>query len=107
VESITLANPCIHNPGKKKLSELEIHASVPDEIDCVQRALLLKKPEWTYNCRPKHKPNLKLLDKIKTETSLRLKLLSTKLLYKCPFRKFHFNATTPISPGKATVAIYR
>lgn len=99
VESITLANPLYITQVRKNFPKLEIHASVLSEIDCVQRALLFKKAGVdVITVDPNINRNLKLLDKIKTETSLRLKLLVNEgCLYKCPFRKFHFNATSHFS----------
>lgn len=69
------------------------------DIDCVQRVVLYKKagadiitPDVNIN------RDLQLLREIKDATNAELKLMVNEgCLYKCPFRKFHFNITSHAS----------
>ena len=93
VEAITLANPFYIQIIKGRYPELEITASVLADIDCVQRAVIFRRagadvitPDANIN------RNLGLLKRIKDATGAELKLMVNEgCLYKCPFRKFHFN----------------
>jgi collagenase-like PrtC family protease len=93
VETVTLVNPILMKLIRKNFPDLEICASVLSEIDCVQRAILFKKagadvvtPDMNIN------RNLKLLKEIKDITGLKIKpMVNEGCLYKCPFRRFHFN----------------
>ena len=96
VEAITIANPIYIKEVRKRFPDMEICASVLGDIDCLQRAILYKKaganvitPDININ------RNLKLLKKIKEATNTELRLMVNEgCLYKCPFRKFHFNYTS-------------
>jgi collagenase-like PrtC family protease len=93
VETVTIVNPILMKEVRKRFPNLEICASVLSEIDCVQRAVLFKKagadvitPDMNIN------RNLKLLKEIKDITGLKIKpMVNEGCLYKCPYRKFHFN----------------
>jgi collagenase-like PrtC family protease len=93
VEAITLANPFYIQIIKRRYPDLEITASVLADIDCVQRAVIFRRagadvitPDANIN------RNLDLLRRIKEATGAELKLMVNEgCLYKCPFRKFHFN----------------
>ena len=99
VESVTIANPLYIQEVRRILPNIEICASVLGNIDCVQRAVLYKKmgadvitPDVNIN------RNLGLLKEIKETTNLELKIMVNEgCLYKCPFRSFHFNATSHVS----------
>jgi collagenase-like PrtC family protease len=93
IEAVTIANPIYIWEVRKKFPNLEICASVLGDIDCVQRALIYSQaganvitPDVNIN------RNLELLKKIKDATKAELRLLVNEgCLYKCPFRRFHFN----------------
>jgi collagenase-like PrtC family protease len=96
VEAVTIANPIYIKEVRRRFPDIEICASVLSEIDCVQRAILIKEaganvitPDMNIN------RNLRLLKDIKEATGTELKLMVNEgCLYKCPFRKFHFNYTS-------------
>jgi collagenase-like PrtC family protease len=93
VEAVTIANPILIKQVKKHLPDIEICASVLGDIDCVQRAVLFARAGATV-LTPDVNINrdLDLLAEIKQATGLELKLMVNEgCLYKCPFRKFHFN----------------
>ncbi len=93
VEAVTIANPLYIAEARKRFPNLEISASVVSEIDCVQRAVIFRQagadvitPDVNIN------RDLKLLKEIKKTTGAEIKLMVNEgCLYKCPFRKFHFN----------------
>lgn len=93
VESVTIANPLHLQVVRNNLPDIEICASVLSDIDCLQRAALYSK--WGANViTPDANINrdLNLLKEIKETTNLELRLMVNEgCLYKCPFRKFHFN----------------
>lgn len=96
IESVTLANPIYIREIKSRYPDMTVCASVLADIDCVQRAKVFAEygasvitPDVNIN------RNLGLLKQITEETGLRLKLMVNEgCLYKCPFRKFHFNYTS-------------
>ena len=96
VEAITIANPLYIREVRSRFPDIEICASVLGDIDCVQRAAIYSKfganvitPDVNIN------RDLKLLKQIKDATNAELKLMVNEgCLYKCPLRKFHFNATS-------------
>ncbi|MBN1370153.1 MAG: hypothetical protein JW954_07965 [Dehalococcoidaceae bacterium] len=96
VETITVANPLYLRQIRKRFPDIEICASVLGDIDCVQKALIYRKagadvitPEVSIN------RDLPLLKDIKEATGAELKLMVNEgCMYKCPFRKFHFNYTS-------------
>ncbi len=106
VEAITIANPLYVSKVREKFPNIEICASVLGDIDCVQRAVIYRKvgadiisPDVNIN------RDFGLLKDIKEATGAKLKLLVNEgCLYKCPFRKFHFNVTSHASrePGRFT-----
>ena len=93
VEAVTIANPIFIRQVRKRLPTIEICASVLADIDCVQRAIIYAKaganvitPDVNIN------RDLELLSEIKEATNVELKLMVNEgCMYKCPFRKFHFN----------------
>jgi collagenase-like PrtC family protease len=104
VEAVTIANPLYIREVRRRFPQVEICASVLGDIDCVQKAIIYKKagadvitPDVNIN------RNLKLLKKIREITGTELKLMVNEgCLFKCPFRKFHFNYISHQSrnPGK-------
>jgi collagenase-like PrtC family protease len=107
VEAVTIANPLYIREVRKRFPKVEICASVLGDIDCIQKAMIYKKaganiitPDVNIN------RNLKLLEKIKEKTGAELKLMVNEgCLFKCPFRKFHFNYISHKSrnPGKGGI----
>jgi len=99
VKAITIANPLYITEVRKNFPNIEITASVLSDIDCVQRALIFRDAGADIICPDANiNRDLDLLAKIKKATGARLKLLINEgCLYKCPFRKFHFNATSHVS----------
>lgn len=99
VEAVTIANPLYLAEARRRFKDLEIGVSVLSDVDCLQRAEIFGSagpdiitPDVNIN------RNLGLLKEIKTATNMRLKLLVNEgCLYKCPFRKFHFNLSSHIS----------
>jgi len=93
VEAVTVANPFYVHIFKRHFPDLEITASVLADIDCVQRAAIFRNmgadvitPDANIN------RDLNLLGRIKRGTNAELKLMVNEgCLYKCPFRRFHFN----------------
>ncbi len=93
IEAITIANPLYIREVRKRFPAMEICASVLGDIDCVQKAIIYRKagadvitPHVDIN------RDLQLLVKIKKATGARIKLMVNEgCLFRCPFRKFHFN----------------
>jgi len=93
VEAVTIANPLIIKEVRKRCPDIEICASVLADIDCVQRAVIYSQaganvitPDVNIN------RDLNLLKSIKDATHAEIRLMVNEgCLYKCPFRKFHFN----------------
>jgi collagenase-like PrtC family protease len=93
VESVTIANPMYIREARRRFPNLEICASVLSDIDCVQKAVIFKKagadvitPDVNIN------RDLSLLKRIKEKTQTEIKLMVNEgCLFRCPFRKFHFN----------------
>lgn len=93
LDAVTIANPLYMQKIRKELPDIEINASVLAEIDSVQRAVFFKKlgadvivPDRDINRNPE------LLKEIKEATGCELKLMVNEgCLFKCPYRKFHFN----------------
>lgn len=96
VEAVTMVNPIYIKEVRRRFPDIEICASVLSEIDCVQRAMLFREagadvftPDMNIN------RNLGLLKDIKETTGLKIKIMVNEgCLYKCPFRRFHFNDTS-------------
>jgi collagenase-like PrtC family protease len=93
IEVITVANPVYIKEARKRFPDLEICASVLSDIDTVKKAMVFKEaganvitPDANIN------RDLKLLKEIRKVTGVELKIMVNEgCLYKCPFRKFHFN----------------
>ncbi len=93
IEAVTVANPIYIGEIRRQFPNLEIYASVLGDIDCVQRATIYTDlgatvitPDVNIN------RDLGLLRKIKEATNTKIKLMVNEgCLYKCPFRRFHFN----------------
>jgi collagenase-like PrtC family protease len=106
VESVTIANPLYIREVRRRFPNLEICASVLGDIDCVQKAVLFRKagadvitPDVDIN------RDLALLKRIKDATGTEIKLMVNEgCLFRCAFRKFHFNyishkSRMPRTPG--------
>lgn len=108
VEAVTIANPLYIKEVRKRFPDIEICASVLSDIDCVQRAVIYANagantitPDVNIN------RDLKLLKQIKEATGSELKLMVNEgCLYKCPFRKFHFNYISHRSMEPGAVGSY-
>jgi collagenase-like PrtC family protease len=108
VEAVTIANPMYIREVRRRFPNLEICASVLSDIDCVQKAVIFKKagadvitPDVNIN------RDLSLLKRIKEKTQTEIKLMVNEgCLFRCPFRKFHFNYISHKSrqPGKGKEA---
>lgn len=93
LKALTVANPIIMAEIHNAFPEIEISASVLGDIDSVERAEVFREagasvitPDVNIN------RNLDMLKKIKNATGARIKLmLNEGCLFRCPFRKFHFN----------------
>ena len=93
LEAVTIANPLYIELVRKRFPDLEVGASVLGDIDSVQRAAIYRDlganlitPDVDAN------RNIELLKEMKQATGVNFKLmLNDGCLYKCPFRKFHFN----------------
>jgi collagenase-like PrtC family protease len=93
IEAVTVANPIYVSEIRRHFPEIDINASVLSDIDCIQRAAIFTDlgatiitPDVNIN------RDISLLKKIKEVTNLKIKLMVNEgCLYKCPFRKFHFN----------------
>jgi collagenase-like PrtC family protease len=104
VESVTMANPMYIREVRRRFPNLEICASVLSDIDCVQKAVIFRKagasvitPDVNIN------RDLSLLKRIKEKAQVEIKLMVNEgCLFRCPFRKFHFNYISHKSrqPGK-------
>jgi collagenase-like PrtC family protease len=96
VEAVTLANPIYVKETRRCFPDIEISASVLADIDCLQRAMVFAEaganvitPDVSIN------RDLKLLQDIRDYTGAELKLMVNEgCLYRCPYRKFHFNFTS-------------
>jgi collagenase-like PrtC family protease len=99
VEAVTIANPRYIMEVRKRFPRIEICASVLGDIDCVQRAVLFQKAGAdVLTIDVNINRDLQLLKDIKQATSTQLKLMVNEgCLYKCPFRKFHFNITSHVA----------
>ena len=108
VEAVTIANPIYIKEVRRRFPEIVICASVLGDIDCVQKAVIFKEaganiitPDVNIN------RNLELLKEIKRATNVELKLMVNEgCLYKCPFRKFHFNYVSHVSQASGNAIGY-
>ncbi|MFZ7132818.1 MAG: hypothetical protein ACOWWR_10710 [Eubacteriales bacterium] len=99
VESVTIANPIYMRQIRRHFPKIEICASVLSDIDCLQKAVIFTDmganiitPDTSIN------RNLELLKQIKETTRTKLRIMVNEgCLYKCPFRKFHFNYVSHLS----------
>jgi collagenase-like PrtC family protease len=93
LEAVTFANPLYIEAASQNFPDLEVGASVLCDIDSVQRATIYDRlgarvitPDVDIN------RNLPLLKQIKAAVKAELKIMvNDGCLYKCPFRRFHFN----------------
>jgi collagenase-like PrtC family protease len=93
LEAVTLANPLYVEFARKAVPDMEVGASVLCDIDSIQRATLYEAlgadvltPDVDSN------RDLRLLRKMRTAVKAELKLMvNDGCLYKCPFRRSHFN----------------
>jgi len=93
VEAITVSNPFYIEAIRKRLPKIEICASVLGDIDCAQRASFFSEAGANVlTVDTNINRNLNLLAEIKKVTGSEIKIMVNEgCLYKCPFRKFHFN----------------
>ncbi|MFC1847084.1 U32 family peptidase [Chloroflexota bacterium] len=93
LEAVTIASPIFIKLVRKRLPNIEICASVLGDIDCVQRAVIFAEAgAKVITTDVNINRNLELLKEIKQTTKAEIKLMVNEgCLYKCPFRKFHFN----------------
>jgi collagenase-like PrtC family protease len=93
VEAVTIANPFYIKATRDRLPNIEICASVLGDIDNVQRAMVFTKAGANVLTTDVNiNRSLDLLREIKKTTGAEIKLMVNEgCLYKCPFRKFHFN----------------
>lgn len=93
VEAITIANPMYIREVRRRFPRAEICASVLADIDCIDKAIIYRKAGAdTFTPDVNINRNLRLLKKIREKTGLAIKLMVNEgCLFKCPFRKFHFN----------------
>lgn len=96
VEAVTVANPVYIELIRNRFPDIEICASVLADVDCVQRAVILRKAGAdVITADININRDLKLLKEIKKATNAEIKLMVNEgCLYKCPYRKFHFNYTS-------------
>lgn len=96
VEAITITNPIYIKQVRYRFPDMEICASVLGDIDCVEKAeQFVKAGAHTITPDVNINRDLEMLKKIKEATKVKLKLmLNEGCLYKCAFRKFHFNFTS-------------
>jgi collagenase-like PrtC family protease len=104
IEAVTIANPLYVREVRRRFPNIEICASVLGDIDCVQKAVIFRKagadaitPDVDIN------RDLSLLKRIKEKTGAEIKLMVNEgCLFRCAFRKFHFNYISHKSrkPGK-------
>jgi collagenase-like PrtC family protease len=107
VEAVTIANPRYIMEVRKRFPRIEICASVLGDIDCVERAILFKKAGAdVLTLDVNINRDLQLLREIKAVTNAQLKLMVNEgCLYKCPYRKFHFNITSHAAREVSRVGI--
>ena len=110
IEAVTIANPLYVREVRRRFPQIEITVSVLGDIDCVEKAVLFRKagadvitPHVDIN------RDLLLLKKIREKTGAEIKLMVNEgCLFRCAFRKFHFNYISHKSrkpgPGKETRA---
>ncbi len=93
VEAVTIANPMYIREVRRHFPRVEICASVLADIDCIDKAVIYKKAgAGTFTPDVNINRNLHLLKKIREKTGMEIKLMVNEgCLFKCPFRKFHFN----------------
>jgi collagenase-like PrtC family protease len=93
IEAVTIANPLYIREVRKRFPNLEICASVLGDIDCVSKAAIFARagadvltPDVNIN------RDLALLERIRKTTGREIKLMVNEgCLFRCAFRKFHFN----------------
>jgi collagenase-like PrtC family protease len=108
VEAVTIANPVYIREVRKHFPKLEICASVLRDIDSVRKALIFREagadvitPDANIN------RDLRLLKEIKETAEVELKIMVNEgCLYRCPFRKFHFNYISHKSKESGTIESY-
>ncbi|MDR0310250.1 MAG: hypothetical protein LBJ21_01555 [Acidobacteriota bacterium] len=93
VEAVTIANPLYVREARRRFPRIEITVSVLGDVDCVEKAVLFRKagadvitPHVDIN------RDLALLKKIREKSGAEIKLMVNEgCLFRCAFRKFHFN----------------
>ncbi|MCL2150381.1 MAG: U32 family peptidase [Dehalococcoidia bacterium] len=93
LEAVTIANPLFVEYVKETLPDIEIGVSVLGGINSTQGAVIYEKLGATVvtpdvDCNR----DIEQLKQLKLATKLEFKLMVNEgCLYKCPFRRFHFN----------------
>ena len=93
LEVVTISSPIFVEQVRNKLPDIEIAVSVLSEIDSIQRASIYQQLGATL-ITPDVDANrdLNLLRHMKKAVKTEYKLMvNDGCLYKCPFRRFHFN----------------
>jgi collagenase-like PrtC family protease len=93
LEAVTVANPLYVEAIHETCPDIEVGASVLGDIDSVQRVTIYENlgasvvtPDVDVN------RNLTLLKRMKNAVKAEFKIMvNDGCLYKCPFRRFHFN----------------
>jgi collagenase-like PrtC family protease len=96
VEAVTVANPIYIKEARRRFPELDICASVLGDIDSMEKSIQFARvganiitPDVNIN------RDLELLKAITETTGVRLKLMVNEgCLFRCAFRKFHFDLTS-------------
>ncbi len=93
VEAVTIANPLYIREVRRRFPDIEICASVLGDIDCVEKAVIFRKAGADVLTTDVNiNRDLRLLEKIKNTTHAEIKLMVNEgCLFRCAFRKFHFN----------------
>lgn len=105
IEAFTVANPYVLAIVREVAPKVEIAASVLADVDCVERAQAFRRlgatvvtPDVSIN------RDLRTLKRIKEGSGLELKVMVNEgCLYKCPYRKYHFNVMSHVSSNAARV----
>ena len=105
IEAFTVANPYTLAQVREAAPDVEISASVLADVDCAERAQAFRRlganvvtPETCVN------RDLEALRRIHDEGGLELKVMVNEgCLFKCPYRKYHFNAMSHISDNASRI----
>ena len=106
VDSVTVANPLYIGLIRNWFPSLEICASVLSDVDCAERAKAVVAAGATV-ITPDVNVNrdLETLEAIRREGAKLKIMVNEGCLYKCPWRKFHFNAVSHIGKNAGRVGV--